>query len=109
MEVYNEDFFSNHHGFPNPLFDNPMMESPTFANDLSFPMIYPSFYNPFFFDPLGILMNSKRVRMLRPDLFNRIQSDLNEVVENDEFDDFVNARFKGDEANESDDEIDVCG
>ena len=108
MEFFNQDIFTNHHGFPSPLYVNPMMESPTFANDSSIPMIYPLFYNPFFYNPLGISMNSKLVRMLRPDLFNSIQSESEEVVENDEFDDFLNERFKGDEPNESEDELDVC-
>ena len=53
-------------------------------------------------------MKIKVVSMLRQGLLNCIQSDVNEVVENDEFDKFLNERFKGVEANESDDELDVC-
>ena len=108
MAFFNEDFITNHHGFLNPLFIDPMMESPAFANDLMYPMICPLFHNHFFFNPLSISMESKVVSMLRQGLLNCIQSDVNEVVENDEFDNFLNERFKGDEANESDDELDVC-
>ena len=112
MAFYNEDIFTNHYGygFPNPSFAEPMMESPAFANDSLLPttMINPLFYNPFFISPLGIPIISKVVGKLRPDLLNCNQSNLNEVVKNDEFDDFLNERFKGDEPNESDDELDVC-
>ena len=85
-----------------------MMESQAFANDLMYPKICPLFHNPFFFNTLSISMKIKVVSMLRQGLLNCIQSDVNEVVENDEFDNFLNERFKGDKANESGDELDVC-
>ena len=99
MAFFNEDSITNHQGFINPLFVDPMMESPAFANDLMYPILYRLFHNPFFFNQLGISMNSKVGRMLRQVLFNCIQSDVNKVVENDEFDNFLNERFKGDEVN----------